>query len=154
MNKKTDNNFRFQFGRMNKGINPLLLKENELSDCQNMIPGFQGWKQRRGSSALTTTSAIASGLRFKSLHQFRDLKDWTNVMVAHTYDSTNGERAPRRPFAVYSAQGRWLLPHLEGTDHSDNSEDNTKYPQHEWQCDRRCPDIAKQNNTEDDAEDA
>lgn len=93
MNKRTDDNFRFQFGRLKKGINSLLLKENELSDCQNMIPGYQGWKQRKGSSALTTTSAIATSLRFKSLHQFRDLKDWTNVMVAHTYDSSNGERA-------------------------------------------------------------
>jgi len=96
MKKKTEQEFAFGLGRMVKGINSLLLQENQLSDSQNMIPTYQGWKQRKGSSALTTTAAIASGLRFKSLHQFRDLKGLTNVMIAHVYDASNGERVMKQ----------------------------------------------------------
>jgi len=90
MKKRTEEEFTAGFGKMVKGKSSLLLEKDELSDTQNMQPGF-GWKQRRGMSELTS-SAVATGLRFKSMVQFRTLDDTTNVILAHTYDSTNGER--------------------------------------------------------------
>jgi len=88
--KQTDHEFRGRFGKMVMGINPLLLDEDQLSETQNMQPGY-GWRQRRGKSALTA-SAVATGLRFKSMVQFRDLRGFTDVILAHTYDSVNGDR--------------------------------------------------------------
>jgi hypothetical protein len=90
MKKQTDQEFTHVFGKMVKGKNSLLLEKDELSDTQNMQPGF-GWKQRRGMSELTA-SAVATGLRFKSLVQFRDLAGDSDAILAHTYDSVNGER--------------------------------------------------------------
>jgi hypothetical protein len=90
MKKKTESEFAYTFGRMIKGKSSLLLSEDELSDTQNMQPGF-GWKQRKGTTALTA-SAVATGLRFKSMAQFRTLDGSTDCLLAHTYDSVNGER--------------------------------------------------------------
>ncbi len=93
MKKQTEHEFRGRFGKMVMGVNPLLLDEDQLSETQNMQPGF-GWRQRRGMSALTAT-AVASGLRFKSMVQFRDLAGNTDAIIAHTYDASNGERIMR-----------------------------------------------------------
>jgi len=54
-----------------------------------MLPGYE-WEQRKGMTALTA-SAVASGLRFKSLCQFRDLRGDTDLLIAHTYDASGGE---------------------------------------------------------------
>lgn len=89
MKKKTDTEFQHKFGKMIKGKHSLLLEEGQLSDSQNMLPGYE-WKQRKGMTALTG-SAVASGLRWKSLCQFRDLQGYTDVILAHTYDSSGGE---------------------------------------------------------------
>ncbi len=89
MKKKTDQEFTAGFGKMVKGISSLLLEKDQLSDTQNMMPGFE-WEQRRGLSELTGTP-VASGLRFKSLVQFRDLQGNTDVILAHTYDGSGGE---------------------------------------------------------------
>lgn len=89
MKKQTDTEFQHKFGKMVKGKHSLLLEKGELSDTQNMLPGYE-WKQRKGMAALTA-DAVASGLRFKSLCQFRDLQGNTDVILAHTYDSSGGE---------------------------------------------------------------
>jgi hypothetical protein len=74
---------------MVKGKHPLLLEKTQLSDTQNMMPGYE-WEQRKGMSALTA-SAVAASLRWKSLVQFRDLQGNTDVILAHTYDAVGGE---------------------------------------------------------------
>jgi len=89
MKKQTQHEFSSGFGRMVKGVSSLLLDKDELSDTLNMQPGYW-WKQRKGMSALTA-SAVASGLRFRSLSQFRDLAELTDLLLAHTYDSSGGE---------------------------------------------------------------
>ncbi len=89
MKKQTEKEWGSGFGKMIKGVSPLLLKEDELSDTLNMQPGYW-WKQRKGMSALTA-AAVASGLRFRSLVQFRDLQGNTDLILAHTYDSSGGE---------------------------------------------------------------
>jgi hypothetical protein len=89
MKKKTDIEFTHKFGKMIKGKSSLLLDEGQLTDTQNMLPGYE-WEQRKGMVALTA-SAVATGLRFKSLCQFRDLRGDTDVLLAHTYDSVGGE---------------------------------------------------------------
>jgi len=93
MIKRTSGKFSKLFGQMIKGISSYLLKEDELSDTQNMQPGFQ-WKQRKGQGELTT-SAVASNLGFKSLFQFTQLNEGGNYILAHTYDASNGERIMR-----------------------------------------------------------
>lgn len=90
MRKQTEAEISGRFGKMIKGIHSLLLRDDQLSDTQNMQPGY-GWKQRKGMSTLTAT-AVASGLRFKKIFQFRDLKGNTDTLLAHVYDSSNGER--------------------------------------------------------------
>lgn len=89
MKKQTEAELNHRFGKMVKGVHSVLLDKDQLSDTQNMQPGYS-WKQRKGMSALTA-SAVASGLRFKSMVQFRDLKGNTDVVLAHTYDSSGGE---------------------------------------------------------------
>lgn len=90
MKKEVSKKIVHPFGKMVKGISSFLLKEDELSDSENMTPGFQ-WKQRKGQSELTT-SAVASGLKFKSLFHFAKLDGTTDVVLAHVYDSVNGDR--------------------------------------------------------------
>ena len=90
MKKKTEAEFAYKFGRMIKGQSSLMLSDDQLSDTLNLTPGY-GWKQRKGMTALTA-SAVATGLRFKSAIQFRTLDGSTDCLLAHTYDSTNGER--------------------------------------------------------------
>jgi hypothetical protein len=89
MKKKTTTEFTHKFGKMIKGKSSLLLEGGQLSDTQNMIPGYE-WEQRKGMSALTS-SAVATSLRFKSLCQFRTLDAVTDVLLAHTYDASGGE---------------------------------------------------------------
>jgi hypothetical protein len=89
MKKKTDGELQFGFGRMVRGINSILLEGDQLSDTQNMRPGFW-WKQRKGMSTLTATP-VASGLRWKRMTQFRTLDAVTDVLLAHTYDGSGGE---------------------------------------------------------------
>jgi hypothetical protein len=89
MRQKTDKELAHGFGKMNKGVSSLLLEPDQLSDTQNMMPGYE-WEQRRGLSELTGTPVV-SGLRFKSLVQFRDLQGYTDLILAHTYDSSGGE---------------------------------------------------------------
>lgn len=93
MIKRTEGKFRHGFGRMIKGISSFLLKQNELSDSQNMQPGWQ-WKQRKGQSELST-AAVAADLEFKSLYQFTQLNLTGDYIIAHTYDAGNGERIMR-----------------------------------------------------------
>jgi len=90
MKMKTAGQFRHGFGKMIKGVHSFLLKDDELSDTQNMQPGFF-WQQRKGLTTLTS-DAVASGLRFKSITQFTTLDDSTDVLLSHAYDSSNGER--------------------------------------------------------------
>jgi hypothetical protein len=89
MKQKTDKELAHGFGKMVKGISPLLLEKDQLSDTQNMMPGY-GWEQRRGQAELTATPVV-SGLTFKSLTQFRDLQGHTDVILAHTYEGSGGE---------------------------------------------------------------
>jgi len=89
MRQKTDKELAHGFGKMNKGISPLLLEQDQLSDTQNMMPGYE-WEQRRGLSELTGTPVVAA-LRFKSLVQFRDLQGNTDLILAHTYEGSGGE---------------------------------------------------------------
>jgi hypothetical protein len=89
MRQKTDKELAHGFGKMVKGISPLLLEKDQLSDTQNMVPGYE-WEQRRGQAELTATPVV-SGLRFKSLVQFRDLQGYTDVILAHTYEGSGGE---------------------------------------------------------------
>ncbi len=89
MKKQTDQEFQHRFEKMVKGTSPLLLEKGQLSDTLNMIPGFE-WEQRKGMAALTA-AAIVSGLEFKSMVQYRDLRGDTDVIIAHTYDGTGGE---------------------------------------------------------------
>jgi hypothetical protein len=89
MKQKTDTEFQHRFGKLVKGKHPLLLEKSQLSDSQNIMPGYQV-EQRRGMAALTA-SAVASGLRWKSMTQFRDLQGNTDVILAHTYDGSGGE---------------------------------------------------------------
>jgi hypothetical protein len=89
MKQKTDTEFQHRFGKLVKGKHPLLLEKSQLSDSQNIMPGYQV-EQRRGMAALTA-SAVATGLRWKSMTQFRDLRGDTDVILAHTYDSVGGE---------------------------------------------------------------
>jgi hypothetical protein len=89
MKKKTDQELASGFGKMVKGVSPLLLEKGQLSDTQNMMPGYH-WEQRRGMSELTSTPVVAS-LRFKSLTQFRDLQGYTDIILAHTYEGSGGE---------------------------------------------------------------
>lgn len=93
MKKNTEAEFAYKFGRMIKGQSSLMLSDDQLSDTLNLTPGY-GWKQRKGMTALTA-SAVATGLRFKSAIQFRTLDGSTDCLLAHTYDSTNGERIMR-----------------------------------------------------------
>lgn len=89
MKKQTDGELAFKFGKMVRGINSVLLDEGELSDAQNMRPGFW-WKQRKGMNTLTATP-VASGLVWKKITQFRKLDGGTDVLLAHAYDSSGGE---------------------------------------------------------------
>jgi hypothetical protein len=89
MKKRTVHEFTQRFGKMVKGLHSLLLDEDQLSDTQNMEPGYS-WKQRKGMATLTATP-VASGLRFKTMVQYRDIKGNTDAIIAHTYDGSGGE---------------------------------------------------------------
>ena len=93
MIKRTTGQFRNKFGKLVKGISPFLIQDDELSDIQNMLPGYE-WRQRKGQSELTTTE-IAANLEFKSMFQFSQLNQSGDYILAHTSDSVNGERIMR-----------------------------------------------------------
>jgi hypothetical protein len=80
MKKRTVHEFTQRFGKMVKGLHSLLLDEDQLSDTQNMEPGYS-WKQRKGMATLTATP-VASGLRFKTMVQYRDIKGNTDAIIA------------------------------------------------------------------------
>ncbi len=93
MIKRTTGQFRHKFGKLVKGISSFLLENEQLSDVQNMLPGYE-WRQRKGQSELTTTP-IAADLEFKSLYQFTQLNQDGDYILAHTDDAVNGDRIRR-----------------------------------------------------------
>lgn len=93
MIKRTTGQFRHKFGKLVKGISSFLIENEQLSDVQNMLPGYE-WRQRKGQSELTTTP-IAANLEFKSMFQFTQLNQDGDYILAHTDDSVNGDRIRR-----------------------------------------------------------
>lgn len=93
MIKRTTGQFRHKFGKLVKGISSFLLENEQLSDVQNMLPGYE-WRQRKGQSELTTTP-VAADLEFKSLFQFTQLNQDGDYILAHTDDAVNGDRIRR-----------------------------------------------------------
>lgn len=102
MIKRTTGQFRNKFGKLVKGISSFLISDDELSDVQNMLPGYE-WRQRKGQSELTNV-AIAANLEFKSMFQFSQLNQGGDYILAHTSDGVNGERI-RRASALPPATG-------------------------------------------------
>ncbi len=102
MIKRTTGQFRHKFGKLVKGISSFLIENDQLSDVQNMLPGYE-WRQRKGQSELTTTP-IAANLEFKSMFQFTQLNQDGDYILAHTDDSVNGDRI-RRASALPPATG-------------------------------------------------
>lgn len=95
MAKKTRAFFDLIFGKMDKGTPSHQLRENELSDSKNMQPSRSGWIQRKGVSELTTTS-IDTGVEIKNGIHFQQLNLTADEIIAHAYDSVNGERILRQ----------------------------------------------------------
>jgi len=93
MIKRTSGQFRNKFGKLVKGISSFLLEKDELSDVQNMLPGYE-WRQRKGQSELTIVP-IAANLEFKSMFQFTQLNQAGDYLLAHVYDPVNGDRIVR-----------------------------------------------------------
>jgi hypothetical protein len=93
--KKTRGFFDLIFGKMDKGTPSHQLEENELSDSKNMQPTRAGWIQRKGISELTTTS-IDTGVEIKNAIHFQQLNLDADEIIAHAYDSVNGERILRQ----------------------------------------------------------
>lgn len=93
MIKRTTGQFRNRFGKLVKGISSFLIENEELSDVQNMLPGYE-WRQRKGQSELTTTE-IAANLEFKSMFQFTQLNQPGDYLLAHVSDPVNGDRIVR-----------------------------------------------------------
>ena len=93
--KKTKGFFDLIFGKMDKGTPSHQLEENELSDSKNMQPTRAGWIQRKGISELTTTS-IDTGVEIKNAIHFQQLNLDADEIIAHAYDSVNGERILRQ----------------------------------------------------------
>lgn len=93
--KKSRGFFDLIFGKMDKYTPSHQLRENELSDTKNMQPTRAGWIQRKGISELTTTS-IDTGVEIKNGIHFQQLNLAADEIIAHAYDTVNGERIMRQ----------------------------------------------------------